>query len=181
MHSWICIFFLVRDQAGIYISYRTLLSSLLSTSKNYHQRTRKINANLRVENLAHKIKKKNKIQRSTVYDSILENWILITIESLINLTNVPNDIPAIIGWRIASHDVSMNFSSWNQDLGNDEGFCIITVADNRVSHHGTLVLERTSNLPPSSTWTSFPIRPRFVYKSKCPLRRSPGRLVSQRF
>lgn len=37
--------FLVRDQAGIYVSYRTLPSSLLSNSKNYHQRTRKINAN----------------------------------------------------------------------------------------------------------------------------------------
>lgn len=37
--------FLVRDQAGIYVSYRTLPSFLLSNSKNYHQRTRKINAN----------------------------------------------------------------------------------------------------------------------------------------
>lgn len=37
--------FLVRDQAGIYVSYRTLPSSLLSNSKNYHQRTRKINTN----------------------------------------------------------------------------------------------------------------------------------------
>lgn len=44
--------FSIRDQAGIYVSCRTLMSSLLSNSKNYHQRTRKINIeSRRVENI----------------------------------------------------------------------------------------------------------------------------------